>query len=219
MERSERTSPSGAFGRLRGMAEAPRSVERCDMCGRELANEHDHLMEPAERRLSCVCRACAVLFSGETGARYRRVPHRVRQLSDFRLTDGQWDALRLPINLAFFLRSTPLERVVAAYPSPAGATESTLSLETWEELERENPVLREMEPDVEALLVNRVGHARGAAEPEYYLVPIDQCYKLVGLIRTKWSGLSGGSEVWGAIAQFMHELQQLSPPQRGGTRA
>lgn len=219
MERSLGAAPSGAFGRLRGMAEPPRAVERCDMCGRELANEHDHLMEPAERRLSCVCRACAVLFSGETGARYRRVPRRVRQLADFRLTDGQWDALRLPINLAFFLRSTPLERVVAAYPSPAGATESTLSLEAWEELERENPILSDMEPDVEALLVNRVGRARGAAEPEYYLVPIDQCYKLVGLIRTKWSGLSGGSEVWGAIAQFMHDLQRLSPSRSGAHRA
>lgn len=189
------------------------------MCARELAGDHDHLLEPADRRLSCVCRACAVLFSGETGTRFRRVPKRVMMLADFRITDRQWDALRLPINLAFFFRSTPLGRVVAAYPSPAGATESMLSLETWEDIERENPILLEMEPDVEALLVNRVGHARGAAPAEYFLVPADQCYKLVGLIRTKWTGLSGGGEVWGEIARFTDELTRLSASARGGSRA
>ena len=216
---SELPDVSRAFSRLRQLAEAPRAVERCDMCSRELAGEHDHLLEPSARRLSCVCAACAVLFTGETGTRFRRVPRRVRELTDFRMTDGQWESLRLPINLAFFFRSTPLERVVAAYPSPAGATESTLLLETWEEIERENPILLEMEPDVEALLVNRVGHARGAAPAEYFLVPADQCYRLVGLIRTKWTGLSGGSEVWGEIARFMHEMQERSSSRYGGSRA
>lgn len=137
-------------------------------------------------------------------------------LSNFQLTDGQWDALRLPINLAFFFRSTPQERVVAAYPSPAGATESLLSLDAWTDIENENPILLQMEPDVEALLVNRVAHVRGAAPPAYFLVPIDRCYKLVGLIRTKWTGLSGGGEVWGEIARFFDELAQLSPV--GGSR-
>ncbi len=85
------------------------------------------------------------------------------------------------------------------YPSPAGATESLLSFDTWEEIERENPVLLEMEADVEALLVNRIGHARGFSSPEYYLVPIDECFKLVGLIRSRWQGLSGGTEVWREI--------------------
>ena len=132
-------------------------------------------------------------------------------LADFRMTDGQWEALRLPINLAFFFRSTAQERVVAAYPSPAGATESMLTLDAWEDIERENPILIEMEPDVEALLVNRVAHARGVTASEYFLVPIDSCYKLVGLIRTKWTGLSGGGEVWGEIARFFDELKPRSP--------
>ena len=60
-----------------------------------------------------------------------------------------------------------------------------------------NPVLAELEPDVEALLVNR---ARGARE--HWLVPIDDCYALVGLIRTRWRGLSGGEEVWREIDAF-----------------
>ena len=47
-----------------------------------------------------------------------------------------------------------------------------------------NPILNAMDANVVALLVNRVGHVRGASPAEYYLVPIDECYKLVGLIRT-----------------------------------
>ena len=71
-----------------------------------------------------------------------------------------------------------------------------------------NPELNEMEPDVTALLVNSVGHVRGAAPAEYFLVPIDECYKLVGLIRTYWKGLSGGTEVWREIGAFFAELKK-----------
>ena len=137
-----------------------------------------------------------------------RAPRR-RFLSDFRLTDAQWEDLHLPINLAFFFRSTRAGRVVAVYPSPAGGTESLLTLEAWHQLEEENPVLRELEPDVEALLVNRLGPAR-----EHYRVPIDACYRLVGLIRAGWRGLSGGAEVWEEIGQFFAGLNQNST--RGG---
>src|SRR3981081_695799 len=58
-----------------------------------------------------------------------------------------------------------------------------------------------MEADVEALLVNRVGHVSGFAAPEYYLLPIDECYKLVGLIRANWRGVSGGTEVWQEVGR------------------
>ncbi|MEO5904565.1 MAG: DUF5947 family protein [Gemmatimonadaceae bacterium] len=213
------SSASRSFGRLKQLAEKPRAVERCDMCGRDISGEHDHLMQPAERRLVCVCGACGVLFSGETGTKYRRVPRRVKSLGDFRMTDGQWEALRLPINLAFFFRSTPAERVVAAYPSPAGATESMLSLDAWEDIERDNPTLLQMEPDVEALLVNRVGSSRNVGPAEYFLVPIDRCYKLVGLIRTKWTGLSGGGEVWGEIAHFFDDLRGHPASANGSVHA
>ena len=97
---------------------------------------------------------------------------------------------------------------MAFYPSPAGAVESLLPLETWNEIEHDNPVLKEMQPDVQALLVNRVGHSRGFAAPDYCILPIDECYKLVGLIRTHWRGLSGGAEVWQEIATFIAGLKQ-----------
>ncbi len=98
---------------------------------RRLADDHAHLVEPASRRLACACDACAILFSDQGGDEYRRVPRRVRLLPDFRLTDEAWEGLQLPINLAFFLHSTPAGRVVALYPSPAGATESLVAPEAW----------------------------------------------------------------------------------------
>ena len=62
--------------------------------------------------------------------------------------------------------------MTAMYPSPAGATESLLPLTAWTTLVADNPVLGQLEPDVEALLVNRVGESR-----EYFLAPIDACYE------------------------------------------
>ena len=108
----------------------------------------------------------------------------------------------IPIGMAFFFHSTAAGKVIALYPSPAGATESLLDLEAWDEIVRDNPALKEMEKDTEALLVNRV-----KGEREYYIVPIDECYKLVGLIRAYWHGLSGGTEVWEEIGKFFADLK------------
>ena len=124
-------------------------------------------------------------------------------MTNFQLTDAQWESLPIPIGMAFFFHSSASGKVVALYPSPAGATESLLDFESWDEIVGDNPVLAEMEADTEALLVNRV---RGAAE--YYLLPIDECYKLVGLIRTHWHGLSGGTQMWEAIGKFFAELKK-----------
>jgi hypothetical protein len=181
-------------------------VERCELCSAELPAEHEHLVEPQARQMICACQACSILFSGQSETlKYRRVPRRTRYLSTFRLTDAQWESLMLPIGMAFFFHSTPAGKVVALYPSPAGATESLLDLEAWDEIVQDNPVLSEMEKDTEALLVNRV---KGASE--YYVVPIDECYKLVGLIRAYWQGLSGGQEVWEEIGKFFAELKEKS---------
>jgi hypothetical protein len=200
---------ASSFGALRQFVRRPSALERCELCGKELTPRHQHLLEPGNRKLVCACDACAILFSNH-GQRYKRVPRRIRFLADFQLTDSQWDGLMMPINMAFFFRSTPHERVIALYPSPAGATESLLSFDAWDEIERENPALLEMQADVEALLVNRIGHARGYTNPEYYVVPIDECFQLVGLIRSRWQGLSGGAEVWQEIGQFFNGLKERS---------
>jgi hypothetical protein len=75
-------------------------------------------------------------------------------------------------------------------------------------------VLDELKPDVEALLVNR---ARGARDQ--WLVPIDECFSLVGLIRTNWRGLTGGREVWDKLGRFFEQLDERSRPAgRNGNR-
>jgi hypothetical protein len=157
--------------------------------------------------MMCVCRPCSILFDSEAASegRYRIIPDRHLFLEDFEMSDVQWESLRIPVDMAFFFYSTPAERVVAFYPSPMGPTESLLKLGAWEELEKGNPVLSEMERDVEALLVNRVREAR-----EHLLVPMDECYSLVGLIRMHWRGLSGGREVWEEIERFFEELRERS---------
>jgi hypothetical protein len=207
-----------AFGVLRQFVRRRREVERCELCSAEVPPEHPHLIEPAIRKLRCTCDACAILFSAQ-GTKYKRVPRRVLALDNFHLSDAQWESLMVPISMAFFYRSTPDARVVAFYPSPAGATESQLALETWTDLEDANPVLKEMEADVEALLVNRIGYVRGSAAPEYYVLPIDQCYKLAGIIRASWRGLSGGAEVWQKIGQFFDGLKQRARVVTEGTNA
>ncbi len=130
------------------------------------------------------------------------------RLDRFELSPAAWEELRIPVDMAFFFRSSRAGRVLAFYPSPMGATESRLDLSSWAELERANPILQAIEDDVEALLVNR---ARGAKRQ--WLVPIDDCYRLVALIRTRWRGFTGGNEVWAAIDSFFAELDRRARPQ------
>jgi hypothetical protein len=187
--------------------EAKAAQEHCDLCSEPIPPGHRHLLEVSTREIICVCRPCSILFDSEaaSGGRYRLIPDRRLFLEDFEMSDAQWESLRVPVDMAFFFYSTPAERVVAFYPSPLGPTESLLKLGAWAELETHNPVLQEMERDVEALLVNRVRGAR-----EHFLVPMDECYSLVGLIRMHWRGLSGGREVWEKIGQFFEELRERS---------
>ncbi len=163
------------------------------------------LLELEKRQVKCACDACAVLFDGGTRQRYRRIPRDVRALPDFAIDDVEWESLLIPINMAFFFHSSAAGRVVANYPSPGGAMESSLDLEYWGTIVERNPVLKKLEPDVEALLVNRI-----VTPPRYYRAPIDQCLRLTGIIRTHWRGLSGGAEVWKEIDDFFQQLDQAS---------
>jgi Family of unknown function (DUF5947) len=191
---------------LRKFASAarPRTVveaERCELCSVSLCPQHRHLLDMPSRKIVCACDPCALRFQNVVGGRFKLVPRDARALSNFEISDAQWETLALPINLAFFFYSTPSGKMTAMYPSPAGATESLLPLTAWETLAANNPVLRKIQPDVEALLANRVGDKRA-----YFIAPIDRCYELVGTIRKRWKGLSGGEEVWRAIDEFFTRL-------------
>jgi hypothetical protein len=185
------------------------ALERCELCGTAIAPSHRHMLDLAKRELMCSCQACSVLFASPAASagHYRLVPDRRLRIEDLELSDVAWEELRLPVEMAFFFHSSAEDCVQAFYPSPMGPTESLLGLEAWAELEQANPVLETLVPDVEALLVNRVRGARG-----HWIVPIDECYALVGVIRTRWRGFTGGSEVWEEIGQFFEELDRRAKP-------
>lgn len=201
-------APTAPLENLRRFMRPRRPAPRCELCSAELRPDHEHLLELSKRELLCACYACAVLFDAHRSGLYRRVPQRVWRLTGFELPDHLWARLSIPAQLAFLVvEASPEAAVRAMRPSRAGATESRPAPATWQAILADNPVLRRMQPEVEALLVNRLGGHR-----DYYLVPIDACYRLVALIRTHWRGLSGGSELWGRVERFFTELRERSEP-------
>lgn len=123
-------------------------------------------------------------------------------LDPFDCDEEIWGLFQIPIGLAFFMRSTVTGGVVAFYPSPAGATESELDLVAWDALVERNPALEDLDPDAEALVVNRLSEP-----PAYAIAPIDDCYRLVGLIKSRWEGISGGAALELAVPEFFSVLR------------
>jgi hypothetical protein len=175
-------------------------TEHCDLCGISIADDHRHLLALIERRIVCSCETCWAMRSGEGD--YRPVGNRTLWLPELDVPDDLWASFQIPIGLAFFMQSTVTACVVAMYPSPAGATESELHFETWQRMVALNPVLGDLEPDIEGLIVNRL------AEPAVYAIaPIDRCYGLTGAIKLTWEGISGGAGVGEAVTRFFEELR------------
>jgi hypothetical protein len=173
--------------------------ERCDMCSAAVPDNHRHVLDEQRDELLCACQACTLLFQREAAGRghYRLVPDRWVRLPELSPHD-----LGVPVGLAFFVTRTD-GSVVAHYPSPMGATRWDVERETWQRIQGRCPPLRDLVPGVQALLVNT---ARGARE--HWIVPIDDCYRLVALVRREWKGLSGGSRVWPAIERFFAGLDR-----------
>jgi len=171
------------------------------MCTAEVPDEHSHVVDLQNRGLMCACRPCYLLFSagGAGGTRFRAVPDRYVALRGFALSPGQWEELQIPVGMAFFFKNSVEDRVVAFYPSPAGATESLLPLDAWDRLAAANPELDDIADDVEALLVR--------APAEGYLVPIDACYELVGQMRRLWQGFDGGQEARQELHAFFARIK------------
>jgi hypothetical protein len=218
------TSPGALAVLQRIRAERPTAApgERCEMCGEAIPADsadlltrpygHSHVVDVHGRRILCTCRACSLLFPPDVeGLAYRGIPDRYRSLPALTISDADWDELQVPVGLAFFFVNSALGRTVGCYPSPAGATESQLGLETWEALVTSAPAVRAMLPDVEALLV-RSGSGPDSRATDCYLVPIDTCYALVGQLRRLWRGFDGGSEVRAALDGFFEALATRSRP-------
>jgi Family of unknown function (DUF5947) len=203
----------GAFdvlARIRANRGAPQPAgERCEMCSEPIADEHQHVVNLEGRQLMCVCRGCYLLFTDtQAELRYRAVPDRYLAFPDFALDRRGWEALQIPVGLAFFFHNSTLGRTVAFYPGPAGATESELDLQAWNDIRTADPRVDTVAADTEAVLV-RVPDDE-TASPHAYLVPIDACYEFVGRLRMMWRGFDGGQDVRRYIDEFFEVLDSRS---------
>jgi hypothetical protein len=192
----------------------PRPGERCELCAEMIPDEHGHVVDLESRTLMCACRPCYLVFApeGAGGSRFRAVPDRFVSFPDFALSSAQWEALQIPVGVAFFFHNSSLDQVAAFYPSPAGATESLLSLNAWDQIVDANPDLATLAPDVEAFLVRNTERQSGASQAECYLVPIDVCYELVGELRKLWKGFDGGTEAHAALDAFFDRVRSKARP-------
>jgi hypothetical protein len=193
--------PLAVLRRITRNRPAPPDGERCDMCATPIPADHGHIVDLRSRSMMCGCRACYLLFTDENAElQFRSVPDRYLALGEL-----AGEELEIPVGLAFLFRNSVLDRMVAFYPGPAGATESELPLQAWEQIAARNPALAVLRPDVEALLI------RGAGQ-SCHLVPIDACYELVGRLRTLWRGFDGGSEARAAMTAFFADVSARSRP-------
>jgi hypothetical protein len=199
------TSAYDVLARIRANRVTPQPGERCEMCSEPIADEHQHVVNVEGRQLMCVCRGCYLLFT-DTHAqlRYRAVPARYLVFCDFALDRRRWEALQIPVGLAFFFRNSVLDRMVAFYPGPAGATESELEMAAWNDIRAADPRVDTLADDTEALLV-RVPDD-DAAPPQCYLLPIDACYEFVGRLRMLWRGFDGGQDVRAFMNEFFEAI-------------
>jgi hypothetical protein len=203
--------------RFVGSAPRPRrspdgAGERCELCGDPCGPEgtvahpgHGHVADVESHAIRCVCRPCYLLFvqRGAAGGRYRAVPDRFVHVPQPELTAAQWDALQIPVRIAFLFRHGDTREWVAFYPSPAGATQSLLALGSWADVVAANPVFADAEPDVEAVLVQSTGTGF-----EAFIVPISACYELVARVRLTWQGFDGGDEAHAQIEAFFAALRE-----------
>ncbi|MET9452456.1 DUF5947 family protein [Streptomyces cinerochromogenes] len=195
-------SVDGALARVIRSAAADRDDgERCDLCAEPVPEEHRHLYAAEREELLCACGACTVLFTGDGagGGRYLLVPRR-----RVRLEPVDTGPLGVPVGLVFFVPHTD-GTVTAQGPSPAGAMRWEVDAARWAGMRAVCPPLVTMAPEVEALLVNTV---RGL--DHHWIVPVDDCFRMVALVRREWRGLAGGGRVWPAVERFFEELTERS---------
>lgn len=198
--------------KLRVGAVEPQALHgQCELCSLPLTEVHRHLFEVATQGVVCACDGCALTFEGVANGRYKPVPRDARALPDDVAEAIPWEQLSLPINLAFFVREDEAGTVSASYPSPGGVTRSTVPIDTVDEIFDANGILGSLEPRVEALLVNRL-----TQKTEAFVIPIDLCYELTGLIRLNWRGFSGGEDVRREMNAFFDRLRSRARPLRSG---
>ncbi|MER6357957.1 DUF5947 family protein [Streptomyces sp. NPDC001634] len=203
-------APAPSLRLRRFLTGRPPQPERCGLCAGPVDDaHHPHLVDTEKRALVCACASCSLLMEqpGDRAGRFRAVPDRYLTDPHHRLDDSVWESLQIPVGVAFFFRNAALDRLVALYPSPAGATESELEPAAWTTALRGSRLAELLEPDVEALLLRRTDDGCAC-----YLVPIDICYELVGRMRLLWQGFDGGAEARAALDAFFETVGQRARP-------
>jgi len=183
-------------------------MEQCELCAAPLDDGHPHLLDVDTDSVRCVCRACAVLFdrSAASNGKLRRIPDRRVALPPVPEGGGgaAWSAIGVPVQIAFVVLDDAGVATVR-YPGPAGITRADVGDLAWTELLDEAPELVQLEPEVEAMLVrDRQGRSTR------YVVPIDDCFRLVAVMRQSWVGITGGDEMWSAVDQWFDDLAARS---------
>ncbi|MEV8565507.1 DUF5947 family protein [Streptomyces sp. NPDC051322] len=192
---------AGALERVirRAGARRAEAAEHCELCSEPVPADHRHMVDTDRGELLCACRPCSLLFVRDAASRghYRLVPQR-----RIRLAPVSTEPLGVPVGLAFFVPRAD-GTVSAHYPSPAGATEWEVDAQAWCQVVDHCPQLADLAADVEALLVNTARDAR-----HHWIVPVDDCFRMVAVVRREWKGLSGGGRVWPEIERFFAELTE-----------
>lgn len=190
---------TGALERIvhRARDRRAQAREHCDLCNEPLTSWHRHVLDTDGGQMLCTCQACSLLFNRDVASNghYRLVPDR-----RIRVPAASTKQLGVPVGLAYFVRGDD-DVVVAHYPSPLGSTEWEIERQAWRQLITDCPPAADLATQTEALLVNS---AHG--ERQHWIVPIDDCFRLIAVVRREWRGLSGGSRVWPAIDQFFADL-------------
>ena len=196
--------------------ERPRPGERCEMCSTPIPDEHDHVVDMQQRSLQCACRGCYLLFTppGRAASAIAPFPTDTCPSRASSLSPAQWDELQIPVSVAFFFLNSSLERVAAFYPGPAGATESLLSLDAWDEVVAANPGLATLLPDVEALLV-RTRSTPMPAPPSATWCPSTPVTSWWDSSGDCGAGFDGGREAHDALEAFFAAVRARARPADG----
>ena len=146
----------------------------CRFCSSALDSPPNPLFEVATQRVLFACNPCASRFEKRSGGPFKLIPRSTRQIEDFRMPEVPWQTYDLPGNVTFVFYCTAAAKLLSVCKVAAGTVDLTVPREVWKAIIEANPVLEEMRPDVEGLLIIHTGDSR-----EYFIAPIDVCYNLI----------------------------------------
>ena len=177
----------------------------CHLCGLPLKAGHAHLVDRFESTLVCTCAACGVLFSASAAdrSRFRAVPRSARFRARMQRRDPGWQALGIPVRLAFLFHRSAARRWIAVIPSASGPAWVALPQPACDAFLRAHPRVRQLVGDVEALLVRR----EQSRLLECFGCPIDRCYALVALMHEARRGGESRPDVHAGIESLLAQLR------------